>query len=104
MLVIDQFEELFTLVEDETERRRFLANLVAALDDPHGRVVVIVTLRADSYHRPLGYAESRGTAGIKRRQRAAADIGRTGVRRTGARGTRVACLLNRHCSPSCLPT
>ena len=57
VLVIDQFEELFTLVEDETERRRFLANLVAALDDPHGRMVVILTLRADSYHRPLGYAE-----------------------------------------------
>ena len=57
VLVIDQFEELFTLVEDEAERRRFLANLVAALDDPHGRVVVVLTLRADSYHRPLGYAE-----------------------------------------------
>ena len=57
VLVIDQFEELFTLVEDESERRRFLANLVAALDDPHARVVVILTLRADSYHRPLGYAE-----------------------------------------------
>ncbi len=57
VLVIDQFEELFTLVDDETERRRFLANLVAALDDPHARVVVILTLRADSYHRPLGYAE-----------------------------------------------
>ena len=57
VLVIDQFEELFTLVEDETERRRFLANLVAALDDPHGRLVVILTLRADSYHRPLAYAE-----------------------------------------------
>jgi basic membrane lipoprotein Med (substrate-binding protein (PBP1-ABC) superfamily)/DNA-binding SARP family transcriptional activator len=57
VLVIDQFEELFTLVEDETERRRFLANLVAALDDPHRRVVLILTLRADSYHRPLGYAE-----------------------------------------------
>ena len=57
VLVIDQFEELFTLVEDETERRRFLANLVAAVDDPHGRLVLILTLRADSYHRPLAYAE-----------------------------------------------
>ena len=57
VLVIDQFEELFTLVDDESERRRFLANLVAALDDPRARVIVILTLRADSYHRPLDYAE-----------------------------------------------
>jgi len=57
VLVIDQFEELFTLVEDEAERRRFLVNLVAAMDEPHARVVVVLTLRADSYHRPLGYMD-----------------------------------------------
>ena len=57
VLVIDQFEELFTFVEDEAERRRFLANLVAAIDDPHARVVVVLTLRADSYHRPLAYVD-----------------------------------------------
>jgi basic membrane lipoprotein Med (substrate-binding protein (PBP1-ABC) superfamily)/DNA-binding SARP family transcriptional activator len=57
VLVIDQFEELFTLVEDEAERRRFLVNLVAAIDDPHARLVVVLTLRADSYHRPLEYRE-----------------------------------------------
>ena len=43
--VIDQFEELFTLVDDEAERRRFLDNLVAAVDDPQGRVLVVITLR-----------------------------------------------------------
>jgi basic membrane lipoprotein Med (substrate-binding protein (PBP1-ABC) superfamily)/DNA-binding SARP family transcriptional activator len=57
VVVIDQFEELFTLVDDEAERRSFLANLVAALDDPRGRVLVVLTLRADSYHRPLEYGE-----------------------------------------------
>ncbi len=57
VLVIDQLEELFTLVENEAERRRFLANLVVALDDPHGRISVIVTLRADFYERPLVYPE-----------------------------------------------
>ena len=57
VLLIDQFEELFTLVDDEAERRRFLANLVAAVDDPQGRVLVVLTLRADSYHRPLAYGE-----------------------------------------------
>ncbi len=39
VLVIDQFEELFSLVADEGERQRFLANLVAAIDDPQGRVL-----------------------------------------------------------------
>jgi DNA-binding SARP family transcriptional activator len=57
VLVIDQFEELFTLVDDEAERRRFLANLVAAIEDSQGRVLVVVTLRADSYHLPLAYGE-----------------------------------------------
>ena len=57
VLVIDQFEELFTLVADEAERRRFLLNLVAALEDPRGRIVVVLTLRADAYDRPLAYAE-----------------------------------------------
>lgn len=57
LLVIDQFEELFTLVEDEEVRRRFLAQLVPLLDDPHRRIVVVVTLRSDFYSQPLAYPE-----------------------------------------------
>lgn len=53
LLVIDQFEELFTLVDDERVRRRFLSNLVVAVDDPHGRVAVVLTLRADRYGQTL---------------------------------------------------
>ena len=55
VLVIDQFEELFTLVADEAERRRFITNLVTAIDDPRGRVLVVLTLRADAYHLPLAH-------------------------------------------------
>ena len=57
LLVVDQLEELFTLVEDDGERSRFLANLLPALEDPHGRVMVVLTLRADFYDRPLAYPE-----------------------------------------------
>ncbi len=57
VLVIDQFEELFTLVEDAELRRSFLANLVAAVDDPHHRVTVVLTLRADFYGFPLEHPE-----------------------------------------------
>ena len=55
VIVIDQFEELFTLVEDESVVERFLANIVTAVDDPHGRISVIVTLRADFYGMPLAH-------------------------------------------------
>ncbi len=57
VLVIDQFEEIFTLVEDDAIRRRFLTNLVTLLDEPHGRVSVVLTLRADFYGAPLTHPE-----------------------------------------------
>ena len=47
LLVIDQFEELFTLVPDESIRRRFIDQLIGALDDSYGRVTVVLTLRSD---------------------------------------------------------
>ncbi|MDP9333979.1 MAG: protein kinase, partial [Actinomycetota bacterium] len=52
VLVIDQFEELWTLVESDRTRDRFIELLVRAAD--HGDPVrVVVTLRADLYDRPL---------------------------------------------------
>jgi basic membrane lipoprotein Med (substrate-binding protein (PBP1-ABC) superfamily)/DNA-binding SARP family transcriptional activator len=56
VVVVDQFEELFTLVEDESTRARFLDQLVGAVDDPYGRVAVLVTLRSDFYSHPLAYS------------------------------------------------
>jgi len=56
LLVVDQFEELFTLA-DESTRRAFLRNLVTAVDDPRGRIKVLLTVRADFYDRPLLYPE-----------------------------------------------
>ena len=53
LLIIDQFEEIFTLVEDRGEARFFLDILVAAVSDPRGQVQVVITLRADFYDRPL---------------------------------------------------
>ena len=51
LILVDQLEELFTLTGDPGERRAFLANLGYAATIPGGRAVVIVTLRADFYHR-----------------------------------------------------
>jgi WD40 repeat protein len=55
LLVIDQFEELFTLVDDEDRRASFLASVVAAATHPRSRVRVVITIRADFYDRPLLY-------------------------------------------------
>ena len=53
LLVIDQFEELFTLTADDETRRRFLSGLTALASDPHSRVHVLVTIRADFLDHPL---------------------------------------------------
>ena len=55
VLVVDQFEEVFTLTSDEGERELFLETLRVAVADPESRLRVIVTLRADFYDRPLIY-------------------------------------------------
>ncbi len=55
LLVIDQFEELFTLGATGQERDRFIHNLEVLTGDPYGRVVVAIGLRADFYGRPLEY-------------------------------------------------
>ena len=55
LLIVDQFEETFTLTETEDDRALFLESLRVATADPASRVRVIVTLRADFYDRPLRY-------------------------------------------------
>ncbi|MFC1959131.1 ABC transporter substrate-binding protein [Chloroflexota bacterium] len=55
VLIIDQFEEVFTLVDDEAVREHFLAMLTTAVIAPRSRVRIVVTLRADFYDRPLRY-------------------------------------------------
>jgi hypothetical protein len=45
-LIIDQFKEVFTLVEDEIGRVHFLNLIHHAETDPRSRVRVIVTLSA----------------------------------------------------------
>lgn len=52
LLVVDQFEEVFTLTEPE-DASAFVSALVRAAADPQGRVHVLVTMRADFYDRPL---------------------------------------------------
>jgi len=55
VLLIDQFEELFILTTSEEERQHFIDLLVTAMTETHGSVIVLLTLRADFYDRPLSY-------------------------------------------------
>jgi WD40 repeat protein len=65
LLIADQFEEAFTLVEDEALRNRFIDLVLAGFTDPapgtSPEICLILTLRADFYgqalrHRPLADA------------------------------------------------
>ena len=56
LLVLDQFEQLFT-VADEARRNAFLKALAQELSDPDGQLTVVLTLRADFYDRPLQHPE-----------------------------------------------
>src|SRR5215210_5763111 len=55
VVIVDQFEEAFTLTADERERELFLESFRVAAADTESRLRVIVTLRADFYDRPLVY-------------------------------------------------
>ncbi len=55
LLVIDQFEEVFTQVENDSARDLFLKSLLSAVLDSHSRLRLIITLRSDYYDRPFVY-------------------------------------------------
>ncbi len=55
LLMIDQFEELFTQVELESDRQQFLDVIMSAVNVKDSPIKIIATLRADFYDRPLLY-------------------------------------------------
>ncbi|WP_225828407.1 DNA-binding protein [Streptomyces naphthomycinicus] len=55
-LIVDQFEELYTLCRDPVERDRFVGRLLAAAD-PASRLRVVIAVRADFLGRCAEHAE-----------------------------------------------
>ena len=53
LIVVDQFEEIFTACRDEAEQQRFITAICALT----GPAVVVAALRADFYDRALRYPE-----------------------------------------------
>ncbi len=49
VLIVDQFEELFTLCRSETEQSAFVENLVNTAYHPGGTALIVIVLRADFY-------------------------------------------------------
>ena len=47
VVLVDQFEEIFTLTRDAAERERFVNLLLEATKIANGRTIVVVTMRAD---------------------------------------------------------
>ncbi|MFC8348619.1 hypothetical protein [Streptomyces sp. NPDC057280] len=65
-VVVDQFEEVFTLCRDRAERTRFIDLLLAARD-PGSRLRVLIAVRADFYPRcgeHRGLADTLSGAGL----------------------------------------
>lgn len=54
VLVVDQFEELFTQASTD-DASAFLDALAAAVEDSHSRLRAVITVRADFYDRPLAH-------------------------------------------------
>ena len=44
---MDQFEEVFTLAEDEYARRAYIDRLISLIETPEPRHTVILTMRSD---------------------------------------------------------
>lgn len=60
LLVVDQFEELFTQCQDLSERKAFIDNLItAAALETGGLMRVVITLRADFYAHCADYPNLR---------------------------------------------
>jgi hypothetical protein len=57
LVVVDQFEEIWTLCEDEEERSRFVGHLFALAADPAVRCRLLIGLRSDFLARALTVPE-----------------------------------------------
>jgi hypothetical protein len=49
LVLVDQFEETFTLCRDENERLEFIERLLAIARDKPAKATVVIALRADFY-------------------------------------------------------
>jgi WD40 repeat protein len=85
LLLVDQFEELFTLCKDKDQRANYINALLAACGEPAfdrgtAPCTVILTVRADFYDRCIGFEKLR--AALERHQKPIGAMTRGELRRT----------------------
>ena len=61
LILVDQFEEVFTLCHDEMERIAFIEKLLFSAQNPSKKITVIIALRADFYSHCAQYPLLRQT-------------------------------------------
>jgi WD40 repeat protein/transcriptional regulator with XRE-family HTH domain len=49
LVIVDQFEEVFTSTREESERATFIENLLFLAQEPNGKHSIVIALRADFY-------------------------------------------------------
>jgi len=59
MIIVDQFEELFTQCTEQAERKAFVDNLLAAAEALPTALMLVIVLRADFYARCADYENLR---------------------------------------------
>ncbi|UCH59174.1 MAG: PD40 domain-containing protein [Anaerolineales bacterium] len=59
LILVDQFEEIFTLCRDETERGAFIEKLLELASESSKRISVVIALRADFYSHCAQYPALR---------------------------------------------
>jgi WD40 repeat protein/transcriptional regulator with XRE-family HTH domain len=59
LILVDQFEEIFTLCRDESERVEFIQKLLELASEPSKRISVVIALRADFYSHCAQYPALR---------------------------------------------
>ena len=57
VVLVDQFEELFTVCRDDAERQAFIGNLLYAARVTQGQTIILLTMRADFYGKCASYSE-----------------------------------------------
>ena len=59
LILVDQFEETFTLCRDESKRAAFIDKLLGLAQDPTRKISIVIALRADFYSHCAQYPELR---------------------------------------------
>ncbi len=80
VILVDQFEEIFSLCREPGLRQAFIDNLLQAANEPFGKTLVLLTLRADFYGKCSAHDDL--AASLADHQLLVGPMNRAGLRET----------------------